>query len=168
MTESAASFAAFGFASRAGVPSPGRGRDVLAGGLAVYQTYECSDGRYVSLASLEPKFWKAFCAASGFEGTLEALQPGPHQDALRGELTTLFRSRTRDAWAALGAAHDCCLEPVLEPVEVLEDAQLKARALLSPDMRRMATPTAPSSTAPAPAQGQHTDEILREAGIRTP
>lgn len=162
MTESAASFSAFGFATRAGGVDPGRGNDVLTGGFAVYGSYETSDGRYVTLASLEAKFWSRFCAGSGFEGTKMDLFPGPHQAVLVARLEALFKTRTRAEWTEFGAEHDCCLEPVLEPIEALEDAQLRARKLFGADLSTLSTPAAPASEGVAPARGQHTEEILSE------
>ena len=163
MTESAASFSAFGFATRAGGVDPGRGNDVLTGGFAVYRSYETSDARYVTLASLEAKFWARFCAGSGFEASKMDLFPGPHQVSLMGRLEALFRTRTRAAWTAFGAEHDCCLEPILDPIEALEDAQLRARKLFGADLSVLSTPAARASEGRAPARGEHTEEILREA-----
>ena len=165
MTEGALSFAAFGLGLRAGGLVAARGEDMLMGGVAVYGTYRTRDGRFVSLASLEPKFWTAFCNGVGIPVRLEALAPGPHQPKVRAELEALFAERTRDEWAAFGAEHDCCLEPVLDASELMGDPQHQARGVFADGLSSMRTPVAPACDGPAPKQGQQSEAILREAGL---
>jgi alpha-methylacyl-CoA racemase len=153
--------------------TPKRGDEPLSGGLALYGTYATSDGRHVSLGALEPKFWKAFCDGAGIETDVSAMFPGPHQPALKDRLRQLFASRTRAEWEALARKHDCCLEPVLEPAELRADEHLKARELFfemdSPWGRigQLRTPLGARGAkhTPPPRQGEHTEAILREAGI---
>ncbi|MEM7607563.1 MAG: CaiB/BaiF CoA-transferase family protein [Myxococcota bacterium] len=154
MAEAAASFGVFGFAT---ATAP-RGADVLTGGLAIYRCYETSDGKYMSLACLEEKFWRAFCDATGTAFRKEALIPGPHQPALVDEFRALFRTQTQAEWTAVGEQAACCLEPVLTPSELLSDPQSRFRNTY--DGERLSTPAAPASPRPAPAQGEHTDEIV--------
>jgi crotonobetainyl-CoA:carnitine CoA-transferase CaiB-like acyl-CoA transferase len=176
MVEASMGFALAGLAQMFGGHLPARGDAALTGGLALYGAYETRDGKYVTLGALEPKFWQAFCAGAGLESDVNALFPGPHQGALKEKLRTLFASRTRAEWEAFAREHDCCLEPVLEPSELRDDAHLKARGLFfemdSPWGRiaQLRTPLAPrdASHTPPPRQGEHTDAILREAGIDEP
>jgi crotonobetainyl-CoA:carnitine CoA-transferase CaiB-like acyl-CoA transferase len=150
-----------------------RGDEPLTGGIAPYNTYATKDGRAVALAALEPKFWMAFCAGVGIEPQLEALLPGPHQVAIKAKVAALFLEKTRDEWAAFGAQHDCCLEPVLEPNEVASDPHLASRgAFFTMDspwgpIQQMRTPLTEvgATHAPPPRTGEHTEAILREAGI---
>jgi crotonobetainyl-CoA:carnitine CoA-transferase CaiB-like acyl-CoA transferase len=173
MLESSMAFAFSGFGQLFGGQVPPRGGGPLTGGLALYNTYATRDGRFVSLAALEPKFWAAFCAGAGLEVDMGALFPGPHQDTLRETLRALFVSRTRDEWEAFARIHDCCLEPVLEPHELRDDPQLRARGafftLETPGgpIEQLRTPLTDRDAAhtPPPAQGEHTDAILREAGL---
>ncbi len=165
MCEGALSFAAFGLGLRAGGLVAPRGDDMLMGGVAVYGTYRTQDGRYVSLASLEPKFWTAFCNGVGIPVRLDALAPGPHQPEVRAQLEGIFAERTRDEWAAFAAEHDCCLEPVLDAAELLDDPQHQARGVFAGGLGTMRTPAAPAGEGPAPSQGEQSETILREAGL---
>jgi crotonobetainyl-CoA:carnitine CoA-transferase CaiB-like acyl-CoA transferase len=164
--------AAFGLAFAGGAP-PRRGDEPLIGGIAPYSTYETKDGKHVTLAALEPKFWMSFCAGVGLEAEMSAMIPGPHQDDLRAKLAAIFLGKTRDEWAAYGKERDCCLEPVLTIDEVRHDPHLEARgvffAMNSPwgTIAQMRTPLTPvgKEHAPPPKQGEHTEAILREAGV---
>jgi alpha-methylacyl-CoA racemase len=146
-----------------------RGAMALTGGIAPYRTYRTKDERFVALAALEPKFWIAFCAAVGLEADLGALMPGPHQAALMSAIENIFSQRTLAEWTAFAQQHDVCLEPVLEPHELEADAQVVARGLMFPlgGMTHLRLPTTPQRRqhSEPPKRGEHTDDILREAGF---
>ncbi len=167
MAEAAATFAIFGFGTRAGGLDLGRGGDVLCGGIAPYGTYATKDGGAVALAALEPKFWLAFCAGVGIPGDMQALVPGPHQAGLKEKLRGIFRERTRDEWTAFNTEHDCCLEPVLTPQEALDDPHAMHRGVTVREggVARLATPAARPAAGPAPRQGEQSRAILEEAGF---
>jgi crotonobetainyl-CoA:carnitine CoA-transferase CaiB-like acyl-CoA transferase len=156
---------------------PARGADQLSGGAARYQVYETADGRFFSVGALEPKFWQRFCDAVGrpdLSDTILADKAG-QQEAI-AELGRLFRTRTRDQWAAFLRDADACCEPVLELGELATDPQIVAHELLTtlsrPDtgpLTQVRTPLRLSRTpdqvrTPPPRLGEHTDAILREAG----
>jgi crotonobetainyl-CoA:carnitine CoA-transferase CaiB-like acyl-CoA transferase len=167
-----------GFASAALGPILGgadhrRGAEPLSGGIAPYNTYETKDGRWMSLGALEPKFWTTFCTGVGLPAEMSGLMPGPHQIELRRQVAEIFRQRTRDEWATFAAERDCCLEPVLEPDELRTDPHIASRDLLFeipsprgpvPQFRLPITPQG-ASFSPPPRSGEHTREILREAGL---
>jgi alpha-methylacyl-CoA racemase len=173
MVEASMGFALASLGQLFGGHTPARGDEPLTGGLALYGTYPTKDGKHVALGALEPKFWAAFCAGVGIEPDPGALFPGPHQESLREKLRGIFASRTRDEWAEFGRQHDCCLEPVLEPGELRQDEHLRARGTFfemdSPWGRigQWRTPLAERGAeyTPPPRQGEHTDAILREAGL---
>jgi crotonobetainyl-CoA:carnitine CoA-transferase CaiB-like acyl-CoA transferase len=173
MVEASMGFALTGFAQIFAGRAPERGAEALTGGLALYGTYATKDGKFVALGALEPKFWHAFCAGVGIETDASALWPGEHQAALKAKLVAVFASRTRAEWEAFGRQHDCCLEPVLEPAELRDDEHLTARGMFfemdSPWGRiaQLRTPLGPrkETYTPPPRQGEHTDVVLREAGI---
>jgi crotonobetainyl-CoA:carnitine CoA-transferase CaiB-like acyl-CoA transferase len=174
MLESVIPFASIALARLFGGEQPVRGGEILTGGIAAYDCYATKDGQAVTLGSLEPKFLQRFLQASGVDADLSALVPGTHQPALRRRFAELFASRTRDEWQAFGEANDCCLEPVLRPDELRADPQLEARGAFfdlelggGERVGQYRTPLTPRDlrARPAPAQGQHTDEILGEAGF---
>ncbi len=156
--------------------SPRRGEVQLAGALTCYRPYRCADG-YVTLGALEPKFWAAFCRGVGREDLLPGAFDPPGSETHRA-VEEIFSSRTRDEWRAFASEHDCCLEPVLELEEALESDLVRAREmvatlaqpgaedpvrLLGVPIKLSRTPGDPSR-APGPALGEHTEQVLREAG----
>lgn len=173
MIETAMPFAIAGFGLLFGGQAIARGAEALTGGIAPYQTYATKDGKAMSLAALEPKFWIAFCQGIGREVDMSDLVPGAHQTALKQKLREIFASKTRDEWVKFASERDCCLEPVLSPAEAKKDEHLAARGMFfqmdSPwgKIDQMRTPLTPRDRehAPPPKQGEHTEAILREAGF---
>lgn len=172
MVEASLTLATVCYGARQGGVIVPRGEESLTGGIAPYNTYVTKDGGAVSIGALEPKFWLAFCKEVGFENALEALMPGPHQKKWKADLTALFVSRTRDEWTALGKRVDCCLEPVLTAEESMADPQIAARDVwvervthTGGKIRIPRTPVAAPAEGLAPKQGQHSDDVLREAGF---
>ena len=175
MIETAMPFAIAGFGLLFGKQQPAGGAEALTGAIAPYQTYATQDGQAMSLAALEPKFWMTFSAGVGHEVSMSDLVPGPHQAELKARLAAIFATRTRAEWVQFANERDCCLEPVLTPAEAQADEHLAARRMFFElaskwgPLQQMRTPLTPVDrvhTAP-PAQGEHTEAILREAGITT-
>jgi alpha-methylacyl-CoA racemase len=162
MTDGALSLLAMPAAQAlAGTATPRRGSLVLGGGILCYRVYACADG-WVSLAALEPKFWAAFCAGVGRPDLVEH-QFDPPGSPAHAAVAELMRARTRAEWEAFNVEHDCCVEPVLELDEALEDA--RGRGMVVDGL--LATPVRLEGAAPAgppPGLGEHTDAVLAEAG----
>lgn len=165
MTDGAHAFLTAALGNHFAGGTSARGAEPLTGGLAVYRVYETMDGKFISVGALEPKFWAGLSEALGLETDFAALVPGPHQAALQEKLAAIFRTRTRDEWMAILASRDTCCEPVLSLAETLNDPHLRSRGLV--EGQDVLTPFGPRGTThrPAPAIGQHTDEILAECGI---
>jgi crotonobetainyl-CoA:carnitine CoA-transferase CaiB-like acyl-CoA transferase len=159
--------------------APGRGEVQLAGALTCYRPYRCADG-YVTLGALEPKFWSAFCRGVGREDLLNNAFDPPGSDAHRA-VEEIFLTRTREQWRAFASEHDCCLEPVLDLDEALDSELVRAREmvaelaqpgaqqpvkLLGVPIKMSRTPGDPAR-APGPVLGEHTDDVLAEAGFTT-
>jgi crotonobetainyl-CoA:carnitine CoA-transferase CaiB-like acyl-CoA transferase len=154
---------------------PKRGELPLAGRLICYRPYEAKDG-WVSCGALEQKFWAAWCNGVGRED-LVAHQFDPPGSEAHGEAVEIFKRRTREEWRAFNDEHDCCVEPILEIDEVLESEQVREREMVisyeQPELgevRQLGVPVKLSRTPggvhrPAPALGEHTAELLGEAGL---
>ena len=156
--------------------TPRRGELRLAGGIVCYRPYRCADG-YVTLGALEPKFWAEFCRGVAREDLLEHAFDRPGSDAHRA-VCEVFAGRTRAQWLQFASEHDCCLEPVLGLDEALEGDLVAAREmvvaldqpgaerpvrLLGVPVKLSRTPAAPVR-APGPGLGEHTRDVLAEAG----
>lgn len=150
----------------------GRGASDLTGGVVCYQVYETQDGKYVTLAALEPQFWAAFSRAIGRDDLLgdqyDAAVPGePTYEAL----CALFRTQTRDQWAEALADVDACLEPVYSVAEALASPAVDALGMSSPTVGLGLRPPVTlsghdgSPTGHAPALGEHTVALLTELGL---
>jgi crotonobetainyl-CoA:carnitine CoA-transferase CaiB-like acyl-CoA transferase len=144
--------------------------DELTGAYPGYSVYRCRDGGAVAVGALEPKFWERLCDAVG----RPELAPRQWVKEPRAALAALFASRDRDDWVSALAPRDACVEPVLALHEVaahpavdgaLIEVPVGAARLrtVAPPVRFAGTPAAPP--APPPALGEHTDEVLGEAGF---
>src|SRR6202050_85353 len=107
MTEGAASLMTLFYGLHAaGLHSLQRGTNLLDSGSAIYETYECSDGRFVAIAAIELKFRKVLFDRLGLAYAEDGAE-------LRHALETLFKTRTRDEWCKLLEGTDACFAPVL-------------------------------------------------------
>ncbi|OLZ42123.1 carnitine dehydratase [Natrinema saccharevitans] len=152
---------------------PRPGETTLTGGVPWYDVYETADGRYLTLAALEPKFWTAFCEEVGREDLtdLHGTDDPAELEAVREELESLFATRTRDDWLA-ELSDETMTGPVCTPAEALEHPQLEARGLVErPDDAppRVGFPAVGSALPErhdesVPGHGEHTDELLAAVG----
>ena len=150
-----------------------RGEDLLTGGVPCYAVYPTRDGRWLAVGALEAKFWRALCEALGRKDLVAGhLATGAEGARVRAELEAVFRSHTLDEWTARFDGVDACVTPVLTLDESLDDAQFAARGMVvaaEDGTRSYAPPWAISGHAfavrrGAPSQGEHTREVLCEAG----
>jgi crotonobetainyl-CoA:carnitine CoA-transferase CaiB-like acyl-CoA transferase len=107
-----------------------RGQGRLSGGAACYQIYRTADGRFITLGALEAKFWANFCRALGRDDWIVRQWETMPQTELIEEVAETVGARPLEAWQALLAGVDCCYQAVLEPGEVPDDPQIRARGLL--------------------------------------
>ncbi len=116
MVDGAAQLNAFIYSMRAlGQWKEERGANLLDTGAPFYDTYETADGKWVSVGSIEPKFFGNLIKALGLDIDVAAQNDEASWPALREQLTATFRTRTRDQWTELLAGADTCFAPVLSP-----------------------------------------------------
>jgi alpha-methylacyl-CoA racemase len=155
---------------------PATGQGTLTGALACYGTYRTADGRHVAVGALERKFWDALCRRLE-RGDLAALHRTGNADteaSVRRELTAIFGSRPLAHWSALFADGEACVTPVLRLDEALSHPHFQARGMVArtvPNAPAQLGPPVkmsgfqPDAPRPAPRAGEHTDEVLRQAGF---
>ena len=110
---------------------PGPGHDILTGRYACYDTYACRDGRWVSVAAIEPQFYANLCRRLGCEQWLAHQTDDAAQEKIRADFAAAFRSRDRDDWVAELAPNDTCVAPVYAIEELVEDPQFRARGMFA-------------------------------------
>ncbi|WP_254522170.1 CaiB/BaiF CoA transferase family protein [Natrinema caseinilyticum] len=152
-------------------PRPGETR--LTGRVPWYDVYETADGRYVTLAALEPKFWRAFCEEVDREDLVahHDTEDPAELTAVREELADLFASRSRDDWLD-ELSDETMTGPVCTPAEALAHPQLEARGLVerSGDAPPRVGFPAVGSNVPdshdesVPGHGEHTADLLASVG----
>lgn len=158
-----------------GGEEPEREAMLLNGG-SFYDIYRTADDRFLSIASLEPKFWEGFCAiivrpdlvARGYDPDPEA------QRSCKTEIQAVIASRSLAEWQALFDAADVCVEPVLSVAEVAVHPQTVARGMVvdapkadGGSQRQIGSPLRFSVSTTEVRHvgvelGQHTEEVLAE------
>ena len=110
---------------------PGPGHYILTGRYACYEVYACADGRYLSVAAVEPAFWANLCRALGLDDYADAQTDDERQDEIRAALAACFASADRDLWVRRLGPADCCVAPVNSVSEAVRDVQYRARGAVS-------------------------------------
>lgn len=110
---------------------PGPGHDILTGRYACYDIYECADGRYISVAAIEPAFWRNLCDALGLQDYIDHQIDDTRQNEIHAALAARFVTENRDEWVRRLAPADCCVAPVNSVVEAASDAHYKDRGLIT-------------------------------------
>ncbi len=173
MVDGAASLASIFYGLHAGGAwSEPRGANLLDGGAPFYDTYETADGRHVSVAALEPKFFAQLAQALGLEPRFVQRQYDRRLwPEMRQAIAVALRQRTREDWCAQLEGSDACFAPVLSFDEAPRHAHAVAREAFvtidgvvqpAPAPRFDRTPA--GRPRPAPEVGADTAQVLREAG----
>ncbi|MES2631374.1 MAG: CaiB/BaiF CoA-transferase family protein [Pseudomonadota bacterium] len=153
-----------------------RGANSLDGGAPWYDSYLCSDGRYVCIGALERKFFEVLLRRLGIAPERFA----DHMDracwpALRTALAATFAQRTRNEWSALLEGSDACFAPVLSMAEAPHHPHIAARATFVTHQNIVQPAPAPrfSRTPGAirrgpPQRGEGGRDALTEWGVDAP
>ena len=174
MSDGAASLMAMFYGMKgAGVWKDTRRSNMLDGGAHFYDTYKCSDGKWVSIGSIEPQFYALLLEKTGI--TDPQFQRQVDRDVwpeLRAKLAAVFATKTRDDWTAIMGGTDVCFAPVLDLDEAPKHPHNAARKTFvevggvtqpAPAPRFSVTP--PAIQGPPPAIGAHNREALTDWGF---
>jgi len=160
--------------------APIPGKTQLDGGLPCYNIYETKDSKYITLATLEYKFWHTFCTHIDHLELLPfhtPVGPGEREEAI-DMLKAIFKTKTREEWLTDLADIDACVGPVNTIDEALNDphAQARGTSVTSAPIDENGTtfhtlPSFPRISGiedeqryPPPQLGQHTSELLHDLG----
>lgn len=149
------------------------GSNLIDGGAHFYNVYETADGKFVSVAAIEPQFYAELVERLGLD--MHALPPQMDQSTwpvMKRRFEELFRSRTRDEWCRRLDSGDSCFAPVLQASEALEhphaierDAYEYIAGVPHPTPApRFSVSGSRSPSEPRP-RGADTVEVLQELGI---
>ena len=156
---------------------PRRMRMRLNGGAPYYNVYETSDGKYISIAAIEPWFWENLCRVLGREDLVPyQLAAGEKSQEISSFLSETFRTRTRDEWFEFLKDKDVSVGKVYSLDEVITDPHMVSRGMVveveAPDGGTVVQPgiaihlsdTPGKIRSTGPVTGQHTREILLGLG----
>lgn len=154
-----------------GIWSEERGVNMLDTAAHFYDTYECSDGQYISIGSIEPQFYAELLAVLGLGKDPDFLTQ--HDRAkwplLKARLTETFKTKTRAEWDQLMEHSDICYAPVLTMNEAVAHPHNAARETfieVGGDMQPAPAPrysvTSVAKPRPAPLPGDDSEAILQE------
>ena len=122
------------FHSLAGIGqwTPERESNLLDGGMPFYRCYETSDGKYMAVGCIEPQFFKVFLDLievdpDSFGGQMDKREHA----AQHANLEAVFKTKTRDDWAAIFTGTEACTTPVLDYIEAQKHPQNRARGGLN-------------------------------------
>ena len=150
-----------------------RGTNLLDTGAHFYDTFETSDGKFVSIGSIEPQFYAELLRLTGLaDEELPRQMDRSQWKASKERLTEVFRAKTRDEWCQIMEGSDVCFAPVLTMGEAYEHPHNAARETFVEVAGRQQPAPAPRFSRtpgeirrPPPYAGQHTDEGLADWGF---
>jgi alpha-methylacyl-CoA racemase len=174
MSDGAASLMAMFYGFKAsGMWQDGRRNNMLDGGAHFYDTYQCSDGKWISIGSIEPQFYALLLEKTGIsDPDFSRQMDRAAWPQLREKLAAVIATKTRDQWCEIMDATDVCFAPVLDLDEAPHHAHNAARQTFvevagvtqpAPAPRFSATPGAIQG--PPPKVGAHDREALSDWGF---
>jgi alpha-methylacyl-CoA racemase len=152
-----------------------KGSNSLDGAAHFYGVYRTADARYLSVGAIEPQFYAQLLDGLGLDP--EAMGPQWDRDrwpSNKKAVAAVIATRTLDEWLAIFEGTDACASPVLTPAEAASHSHIEERGTFvdvdgviqpgpAPRFSRTATSTPEGPCFP----GQHTDQILADAGLPT-
>jgi alpha-methylacyl-CoA racemase len=154
---------------------PDRGRNMLDTGAHYYDVYECSDGGWISIGSIEPQFYAELIDKLGLDPEEFADQHDRSRwPELKQRIADVVATRTRDEWDEILQGSDVCYAPVLNAQEAIEHPHnvergtfVEVAGLVQPGPAPRLSRTPGEVRRPPAHPGQHTDEVLSMVGYDT-
>ncbi len=174
MTDGSASLMSmfFGFTA-SGMWQSEKGTNMLDGGAHFYDTYETSDGKYISIGSIEPQFYALLREKAGLtEDLWDAQMDRAKWPEMKEKIEGIFKTKTRDEWSELMEGTDICFAPVLGLDEAIDHPHNKERQTIveidgvkQPNVAPRFSGTPSEIQGPPPGVGAHNDEALSDWGF---
>ena len=148
------------------------GTNLLDSGAHFYEVYECSDGGFIAVGALEPQFYATLLELMGLEPDEFPQMDRARWPELKERFAAVFRTKTRDEWAAILEPADACATPVLGMGEAPDHPHNAARGSfvevggkLQPGPAPRFSRTPPGVPTPPPEPGADTGEALAAWGF---
>jgi alpha-methylacyl-CoA racemase len=153
-----------------------RGTNLLDTGAHFYDVYRCSDGKFISLGSIEPQFYAELLRLTGLDGDPEFAN---QMDAsgwthLKSRLTEVFAQRTQAEWCESMEMTDVCFAPILtmseaaaHPHNVARQTFVDVHGTVQPAPAPRFSRTTPAIERPPAYAGAHTRDVLVDWGLTT-
>src|SRR5262249_3625632 len=125
---------------------PGNGAGFVTGGSPRYGLYPTKDGRMVTAAPLEQKFWDTFCDVIGLEPELR--DDRKNSAATKARIAAIIATETADVWRSRFAGKDCCCSIVADLGDAFTDPQFVGRGLFRHLLANSAGDTMPALPVP--------------------
>ena len=140
-----------------------------------YDVYKTKDGKYISVGTIEPKFWQAFCEMIELPELKNRQYDFAHEDEMTQMIRSKLLTKTRDEWIALAEKGTFCVTPVYSPDEALENDMTRESGMLETRAENIGPVTylhaavkmsgTPASIRfRAPYVGEHNREVLTALG----
>lgn len=150
-----------------------RGTNLIDTGAPFFDTYETKDGKFISIGSLEPQFYRLLLEKTELgQRALPAQMDRSQWEATRPIYAEVFKQKTRDEWCALLEGSDVCFAPVLSMTESMEHPHMRERntfvdigGVKQPAPAPRFSRTAPELPRPPAFAGTHTHEVLAAWGF---
>ena len=150
-----------------------RYKNRLDGGAFYYGSYECADGKHISLGSLEPQFYALLLEKCGIED--ESFDEQLDQEAWplkRQKMEAIFKTKTRNQWCEILEGTDVCFAPVLDLEEAPDHPHNKERetfvnfeGITQPAPAPRFSRTQGTIQSSANLTGENSEEILEKWGF---
>ena len=174
MSDGAASLMAMFYGMKgAGIWKETRRSNMLDGGAHFYDTYQCSDGKWVSIGSIEPQFYALLLEKTGI--TDPQFQRQIDRDLwpeLRAKLAAVIATKAQAEWTAIMGGTDVCFAPILDleeapkhPHNVARQTFVEVGGVTQPAPAPRFSVTPPAIQGPPPAIGAHNREALADWGF---